>query len=165
MQMIFGIDFDGTIVEDKWPEIGAPKQKVVDYIKQLQNFGHKWILWICRSDEEFPAVLKWCEEHGLHPDYVNPVDLPPVNDCMDFGTAIRMLKDGAKIARKGWHGRNQFIFLADTVEFHTFANLSDSQDVSEVHDMIVLKTSDNTFQLGWMAKQADLLAEDWYVVK
>jgi 20S proteasome alpha/beta subunit len=31
--MIYGIDFDGTIVEEKFPAIGKPNTVVVDFIR------------------------------------------------------------------------------------------------------------------------------------
>lgn len=192
---IYSIDFDGTIVEKgKFPEFGRPVEKVVDYIREIQKRGDDWILNTNREGKDLEMAVTWLKENGLNPSCVNDnlprmkeffgtnprkifanvviddlnaggIYLPPMDGTMDFGQAIRELKNGKKISRLGWHGRGQFIFMADTVEFHTFANLADSQDVSEVHDMIVLKTSANTFQPGWIAKQADILAEDWVIVQ
>ena len=55
--------------------------------------------------------------------------------------------------------------LIEECDFVTDADLSayDQLEV-EVHDMLVLKTAQDTFQPGWLATQTDMLAEDWYVV-
>ena len=57
-------------------------------------------------------------------------------------------------------------FLAFEPDFVTDADISafDQQEV-EVGDMLVMKTANDTFQPGWLASQADMLAEDWFVVE
>jgi hypothetical protein len=84
---------------------------------------------------------------------------------MTFGDAIEALKDGERVARKGWNGKDMYVFLAHEADFVTDADISafDQLEV-EVHDMLVMKTAQNTFQPGWLASQADMLAEDWYIV-
>lgn len=84
---------------------------------------------------------------------------------MTFGDAIEALKDGDRVARKGWNGKDMYVFLAHEADFVTDADISafDQLEV-EVHDMLVMKTAQDTFQPGWLASQADMLAEDWYIV-
>lgn len=81
---------------------------------------------------------------------------------MTFGDALEAVKQGQRIARKGWNGKGMYIFLAFEPDFITDADIS--LDV-EVGDMLVLKTAQNTFQPGWLASQSDMLAEDWYIVE
>ncbi len=50
--MIFAIDFDGTIVEHKYPKIGDIKEFAKETIQALYDKGHKIIIWTCRSSEE-----------------------------------------------------------------------------------------------------------------
>lgn len=68
---IYAIDFDGTIVEDRWPEIGDEKKETIDFIKKIQSLGCQWILWTCRTDEKLREAFEWCLGHGLTPDAVN----------------------------------------------------------------------------------------------
>lgn len=68
---IIAIDFDGTLCEDKYPEIGAPIKEVIDYLKKRQENGDKLILWTCRIGEKLDAAVKWCQEYGLVFDTVN----------------------------------------------------------------------------------------------
>lgn len=87
-------------------------------------------------------------------------------DDMNFGLAIEAAKQGQRIARKGWNGKAMYVFLAYEPDFVTDADISafDQQEV-EVGDMLVMKTAQNTFQPGWLASQADMLADDWYIVE
>lgn len=74
---IVAVDFDGTLCEDKFPEIGAPKTEVINIIKQYKSFGWKLILWTCRNFEALDKAVEWCEKHGLKFDAVND-NLPEV---------------------------------------------------------------------------------------
>jgi predicted mannosyl-3-phosphoglycerate phosphatase (HAD superfamily) len=69
--LVIATDFDGTIVEQKHPYIGAPKEKVIKWLKKQQGFGHKLILWTCRSGERLKEAVEWCGLMGLTFDAVN----------------------------------------------------------------------------------------------
>ena len=87
-------------------------------------------------------------------------------DAMNFGLAIEAMKNGERVARKGWNGKDMYVFLAYEADFVTDADISafDQLEV-EVGDMLIMKTAQNTFQPGWLASQADMLADDWYIVE
>ena len=70
-QMIIAVDFDGTIVEHRYPEIGKEKAFAIATLKELQKDGHKLILWSVREGELLDAAVKWCEERGLRFHAVN----------------------------------------------------------------------------------------------
>ena len=78
-----------------------------------------------------------------------------------FGEAIKYLKRGFKVARKGWNGRNQYIELASGISYVN----ADSEIVNCEHDAIgnkaVAFVGTSGVQMGWLASQADMLAEDW----
>lgn len=44
------VDFDGTLCEDAFPEIGKPREKCIEYVKQLAEEGSKIILYTCREN-------------------------------------------------------------------------------------------------------------------
>lgn len=69
--MIYGIDFDGTIVEEAWPAIGALNPEAAAFIRQLQARGDKWILITMREDEKLGEALSELAYNGLFPDAVN----------------------------------------------------------------------------------------------
>ncbi len=69
--MIYAIDFDGTLCEDKYPEIGEPRPRGINTCKQLKGKGHTLILWTCRSGELLKTAVEWCKTHGIVFDYIN----------------------------------------------------------------------------------------------
>jgi hypothetical protein len=68
---IYAVDFDGTLAENKWPEIGEPIQPVIDFCIRKREEGHKLILWTCRTGEQTEKAVKWCNDRGLFFDAVN----------------------------------------------------------------------------------------------
>ena len=78
-----------------------------------------------------------------------------------FGEAIKYLKRGMKVARKGWNGKEQYIQLAAGISYKT----ADGDIVNCEHDAIGNKAiafvGTSGVQMGWLASQADMLAEDW----
>ena len=70
--MRIAVDFDGTIVENCFPEIGEERPFAVDVLKKFQKEQHHvLILWTVRNGEYLDEALKWCEERGLVFDAVN----------------------------------------------------------------------------------------------
>jgi uncharacterized HAD superfamily protein len=69
--MIVAVDFDGTLCEDKFPEIGVPYHSIIDALLRAQERGAKLILWTCRKGEFLNAAVDWCGARGLHFDAIN----------------------------------------------------------------------------------------------
>jgi hypothetical protein len=88
-------------------------------------------------------------------------------DGMSFGMAIEAAKKGMRIARKGWNGKGMWVFLAESEELNTAADLSslENDDGIEVGAFFVMKTAQGGLQPGWLASQADMLAEDWVILE
>ena len=63
--MIIAVDFDGTIVEHKFPKIGNEIPYAIKTLKIIQEKGHKLILWTYRSGKELEEAIKFCKERGL----------------------------------------------------------------------------------------------------
>jgi len=74
---IIAVDFDGTLCENAWPEIGEPVEPVLKYVRYQQFTGAKIILWTCRVGDKLDAAVAWCSEHGLIFDAVNE-NLPEI---------------------------------------------------------------------------------------
>ena len=90
------------------------------------------------------------------------------NGGMTFGGALELLKMGFKVARKGWNGKEQYIQLATGISYKS----ADGEIVNCEHDAIGNKAiafvGTSGIQIGWLASQADMLAEDWgipYITK
>lgn len=71
MGQIIAIDFDGTLCEHAWPQIGEEKPKMLALAKELRAKGALLILWTCRENEALDEALAWCYERGLEFDAVN----------------------------------------------------------------------------------------------
>ena len=69
---IIAVDFDGTLCENCWPDIGEPNCKLIDQLAYYHDIGAaKLILWTCREGELLDKAVAWCEERGLFFDAVN----------------------------------------------------------------------------------------------
>lgn len=63
--MTIAVDFDGTIVEHEYPEIGKPIPFAVETLKQLHKDGHTLILWTVREGRLLQEAIEYCEKKGV----------------------------------------------------------------------------------------------------
>ena len=87
-QNIIAVDFDGTLCENKWPEIGMPNEELIEYLKKRQANGEKLILWTSRNEEQTKEAVEWCKKYGLIFDAVND-NLPEIVEA--FGGNCRKI--------------------------------------------------------------------------
>ena len=59
------VDFDGTIVEHRYPEIGKEILFAFDTLKALQKQKHQLILWTYRSGKELDEAVEYCRQNGI----------------------------------------------------------------------------------------------------
>ncbi len=124
---ILAIDFDGTIVEDAYPKIGKPIIFAFETMKQLQNQGHRLILWTYRSGRKLQEAVDFCAKNGIEFYAVNKsypeevldnsisrkihadifIDDRNFGDLPDWGKIYNtILEDAPKLKpkKKGWFG-------------------------------------------------------------
>lgn len=65
------VDFDGTLCENKWPQIGRPHDVMIRAVKEARARGARLILYTCREGERLAEAAAWCEAQGIHFDAVN----------------------------------------------------------------------------------------------
>lgn len=63
--MTIAVDFDGTIVENRYPEIGQEIPFATDTLKMLIRDRHRIILWTAREGELLEEALTWCRQRGV----------------------------------------------------------------------------------------------------
>ena len=63
--MIIAVDFDGTIVEHKYPKIGKEMPFAIATLKKLQQDGHKLILWTVREGDLLDEAVEFCRQRGV----------------------------------------------------------------------------------------------------
>lgn len=114
--MNIAVDFDGTIVEDKYPGIGKEKPFALETLKMLQAEGHRIILWTVREDGALDEAVGWCYKRGFkfyainkdypeekykdeNTDYTRKlkvdifIDDRNLGGIPDWGTIYRMIKE------------------------------------------------------------------------
>ena len=63
--LTIAVDFDGTLVENRYPEIGKPIIFAFESLKKLQVEGHQIILWTYRSGQKLREAVEFCEKKGI----------------------------------------------------------------------------------------------------
>lgn len=63
--MIIAVDFDGTIVDHEYPEIGKPKLFAFETLKAMQEQGHQLILWTYRAGSYLDDAVEFCKRNGI----------------------------------------------------------------------------------------------------
>ena len=63
--MTIAVDFDGTIVEHKYPAIGRELPFAIETLKKLRDEHHRLILWTVREGRLLDEALAFCRDRGL----------------------------------------------------------------------------------------------------
>lgn len=77
-----------------------------------------------------------------------------------FDDAIKYIKRGLKVARKGWNGKKQYIQLAKDISYK-FNDEVINCEHNAIGNKAIAFVGTSGIQMGWLASQADMLAEDW----
>ena len=77
--MTIAVDFDGTIVENKYPKIGEERPFAIETLKMLIQEQHKLILWTVRVGKSLEEAVEWCRQRGIEFYAVNK-DYPEEKD-------------------------------------------------------------------------------------
>ena len=84
---------------------------------------------------------------------------------MNFGEALEAIKSGKKAKRKGWNGKEQYVVLAYMQECITSSGAAISEpEHTNIGSKFLMFVGTSGYQCGWLASQADMLADDWEVV-
>jgi hypothetical protein len=85
-------------------------------------------------------------------------------DGMSFGLALEAVKMGKRISRSGWNGKNQYVELATNISYKNWSGTIVNVDHSNIGSAALAFVGTSGVQLGWLASQADMLADDWQIV-
>lgn len=93
---------------------------------------------------------------------------------LTFGDAIHLLKLGHRVARAGWNGKGMWLSLScDGSREVAAENFWSPHNAAHAHSLggkavvqpcITMKNAQGEIQMGWVATQSDMLAEDWMVL-
>lgn len=78
-----------------------------------------------------------------------------------FGDAIKYVKRGLKVKRQGWNGKDQYVVLATHIGFEVPDKTFVNPNHRDIGNKAIAFVGTSGVQLGWVASQADMLAEDW----
>ena len=84
---------------------------------------------------------------------------------MDFGEAIKKVKAGYKIQREGWNGKQQYVELARGISYINAQGKIVNVEHAAIGNKALAFVCTSGVQLGWLASQADMLAEDWKCIE
>ena len=85
-------------------------------------------------------------------------------DAMSFGLAIEAAKQGKRIARKGWNGKRQYVELAAAISYTSPIGAVVNAEHDAIGNQALAFVGTSGVQMGWLASQADMLADDWMIV-
>jgi len=89
--MTIAVDFDGTIVEHRYPDIGEEKPFAIETLKMLIKDHHRIILWSVREGALLDEAVEWCRKRGVEFYAVNK-DYPEENGKQNNNNFSRKLK-------------------------------------------------------------------------
>lgn len=88
---------------------------------------------------------------------------------MTFGEAIEYCKKGKKIFREGWNGKNMFVCYQPGSEVNGSMMRNEpakkyfGDKTVKIMPHLDMKAADDTYVVGWLANQTDMLADDWKI--
>ena len=83
---------------------------------------------------------------------------------MNFGKAIELLKEGKKVSRKGWNGKNQYIELATNISYKNVDGEIININHKTMGNKAIAFIGTSGVQIGWLASQSDMLSDDWELI-
>ncbi|AUX86911.1 DUF2829 domain-containing protein [Acinetobacter sp. ACNIH2] len=118
------------------------------------------------NDERHAGYISWSPKDVFEQSYKS-------SGSLSFGDALIALKQGKKVARSGWNGKDQYVVAqgeSKQVEStyiwnpHNKAHAEKIGGYIDVAPYCTLKTAQDTLAMGWVPSTGDLFAEDWVVV-
>ena len=96
-----------------------------------------------------------------------------IQNRMSFSVALCALKNGHKVARAGWNGKDQYVVAQQGQEIestyvwnpHNKAHAEKLGGWIEVAPYCTLKTAQDTLAMGWTPSTGDLFADDWLILE
>ena len=150
---------DGNV----WPE-GLPLPEVPDVEEPVKEIGPGVNVCVTRIQDGF----MWSDGSAW------PIAVPKerfeemgfrVADNMSFGDALEAVKQGKKIARRGWNGKGQYVELGRNFAYTTPDCKNPACFHEDIGSAALVFVGTRGRQVGWLASQADMLADDWYIVE
>lgn len=158
--------------------IGTKMIKATAMTRQEYNDYRGWDLPEDENGTDAGYLVEYLDSPttGMPHDHTNYISWSPKEvfdkayrptSGMSFGLAVEALKEGEKVCRAGWNGKNMFLFLVQGSTFQVNrAPLNQFYEEGTTVNYcphIDMKTADDKI-VPWLASQTDVLADDWMVI-
>ena len=102
------------------------------------------------------------ELYPCKPDiFEKTYDIAGEDSKFNFGKALELLKEGKKVCRAGWNGKGQYIELATAISYKNASGEIINCNHDAIGNKAIAFVGTSGVQMGWLASQADMLADDW----
>ena len=140
------------------------KQYAIEHLDKSDNIPEFDVfdVWYCKTLQNHKALLSTTLFDGMYYECTYNGDK---KELFDFGQAIKYLKDGKRVQRQGWNGKNRYIELATNSSYKNTNNETINAEHEAIGNKAIAFVGTSGVQSGWLASQADMLAEDWRLVE
>lgn len=136
------------------------KQTIMMHCREKDSDTGKSLLDIRETQRVEYTLSNVCSDEWIPATEENTTILGGI-PTFDFGYAIKYMKRGMKVKRQGWNGKNQHIELAKNIGYVTPDGEIQNCEHDAIGNMAIAFVGTSGVQMGWLASQADMLAEDW----
>ena len=157
--------------------IGTKRIKALPMNRLEYNNYRGWILPDDEDGSDEGFLVEYLDgAQSNHPDHEGYISWSPKEvfekayrkaNQMTFGEAVEAVKQGCKVARAGWNGKDMFIFLVPGSTFQVnrppLLGIYPEGTTINYHAHIDMKTANGEI-VPWLASQSDVLSEDWVLV-
>ena len=143
--------------------------KIIEAIPAIRTGGK-----VYDANELIPRSMELVEEgykvryqdgyESFSPQAVFEEAYRPI-DGMNFGLAIEAMKKGKKCRRAGWNGKHQHIELSSAISYTSPEGVIVNAEHDAIGNKAIAFCGTSGIQMGWLASQADMLADDWEIVE
>ena len=166
-----GYEIVNTLFTDEWYSKENMKERGVVQIplcflaKSLENMSLCHAAYFCKGWENARGCRidhEAAKAYGLEIIY----EEEPIGET--FGKAIEWLKQGKKVARKGWTGKGQYVYYVPAAKYkwqtENAREIADKDGMVAYREYMALKTVQGDIAT-WVPSVSDVLAEDWVIVE
>ena len=165
--------------------IGVKEINAKPMTRQAYNHLRGWKLPVDENGADEGYLVEYIDGgKANHPDFEGYISWSPADvfdraykptNGMSFGLAIAALKNGQKVARRGWNGKGMWLVLVPgtpTVELRQntpYAKALPEHSHCEILPHIDMWTTNSegrrAMLCGWLASQTDMLSDDWEIIE
>lgn len=134
------------------------KQTIMMHCRPQDSDAQEEILDIRQTERVEYTTMNICSDEWIIADETNTTILGGT-PTFNFGEAIKYMKRGMKVARKGWNGKGMYVFKAPKMGCQMFEQYT-GKSINDINEFFVIKNVNGSLST-WVPSINDCLAEDW----